>query len=154
MGGAVINIVTGGTLAKGLADFFFEDRFSAYTVSSFEGTTTFVLYFVIYLICLFGMRNINRENKEMVVSMNLFTVGIFFSFIGQQLENVFRIAYYFIIAMYPTFSRFINDQFKKDRVGSDIIHFVICMLLAIQYIWLGTGARTDDYTFFWNVTQF
>lgn len=154
LGGAAINISTGGTLSRALASLFFEDRFANYAVSSFEGTTTFILYFAIYLICLLGMRDIKRMNKEAIMSMNLFTVGIFFTFLGQQLENVFRIAYYFIIAMYPAFSQFINNQFKKDQMTAGLIHLIICVLLSAQYLLFGTGAGTGGYTFFWQVSHY
>lgn len=150
LGGAVINIVSGGQMARGVASIFFEERFTNYAVSSFEGTTTFILYFIIYLICIFGTIDNRHHNKDTIVAMNIFTVGIFFSFIGQQLENVFRIAYYFIIAMYPVFSQFIHLKFGNDKLSERLIVFILCILLSVQYLVLGTGAGANEYTFFWQ----
>lgn len=147
---ALAIVLSGGGVSKTIASLIFDERFEGYSLTKFEGNTTFYLYLIMYAISLSGMRNIIKHDNNAVIAMNMFTIGIFFSFIGQQLDSVFRIAYYFIFAQFPVFSVFIYNQIKGEHIMAEFVHFIICVLLVAQYLLLGTGAGTDNYTFFWE----
>ena len=84
---------------------------------------------------------------------SIISMGIFFSILGQSMDNVFRIAYYFIFLLFPATSLMLDCMFV-DKKTSRAVSFIASFLLAVQYILLGTGAGTQDYEFFWAFNYF
>lgn len=149
----IFNVASGGALAEFFALYFYGDRFENYIASSrdlsFEGGTTFYIYMIIYILVFMAYPRLQLGNPSFIIDFNILSLGIFFSILGQSMNNVFRIAYYFIYVLFPTFAQFLILIFKKNLDASFII-FLTSLLLSIQYLVLGTGAGTEDYQFFWN----
>lgn len=149
-----LNIFTDGAITSFAAKFFFQDRFSGYLARSdekeFEVSITFFVYLFVYVLALFGIKSINKDNQTFYQDFNVLTIGIFLSLLSQSMDNLFRIAYYFIFALLPIFSKLIMSIFK-NRNTSGMVHFIVSLLLAFQYIILGTSAGTQDYHFFWEI---
>ncbi len=148
-----LNIVTSGSLVDYLASFFFGGRFDSYIARSvgmeFEGGATFFIYLFFYFLVLAFYRKIKKRDVFLSKEFSILSVGIFFSAIGQTMDNVFRIAYYFIFLLFPVSSQMLLSMFNDKKTYS-LICFVASFLLAVQYIVFGTGASTENYEFFWT----
>lgn len=152
----LVNFV-GGQVITYLASSFFGGRFDGYLARSanmeFEGGATFFIYISFYLLLLANTRSLKKVDPSYEKKFALVTVGIFFSIIGQSMDNAFRVAYYFIFLLFPATSLLLDNLFrnKNDR---GMIYFTMSVLLAIQYVLLGPGAGTDNYQFFWTFNYF
>lgn len=148
-----INIGTSGAIVNYLGSMLYVGRFDSYLERStsmvFEGGATFFIYIFFYLLILLSYRNIKRNNVSFDIEFSLLSVGIFFSVIGQSMDNVFRIAYYFIFLLFPATSQLLMSALNDKKLYSSIC-FIASLLLAIQYVVLGTGAGTEHYEFFWT----
>ena len=150
---AVINAASGNAIASALAITTFEDRFAGYVAKSqtmvFEGTTTFYFYIIFFILALALYNQLKKSDEHFTENLRLLTVGVMFSFMGQSMSNVFRISYYYIFLCMPIFSQVItnlSDNKQTERTWM----FVACVLLAAQYLILGTSAGTENYLFFWE----
>ncbi len=155
LGISVLNIISNGAITNGFVSAFFSDRFSGYIAASqeneFEGSLTVYIYLVIYLVSILFLKQLKREDQYYYKVFNILTIGIFFAILGQTVDNVFRISYYFIYALYPVFCKVLSLSVNNKNVES-FTGAVISVLLAMQYIILGPGAGTDEYRFFWDVS--
>lgn len=149
-----LNLVSDGAIADTVASLLYNDRFEGYIVRSqemaFEGSFTLYVYLIIYAISFLFYFQLKHNNKLFYQDFNILTIGIFFAFIGQSMDNVFRIAYYFIYPLYPIFSQLLFVLFK-DRKTVVLVGGIVSILLAVQYLILGPGAGTGMYKFFWEV---
>lgn len=154
LGISLVNYLTGGAVATKVASLFFNDRFSGYLSRSqdmaFDGSATLFIYLVIYFISLLFYRKMEHDDGSFYRDFNVLTLGIFFSILGQSMDNVFRIAYYFIYPMYPIFSNVLSSLLR-NRQAAGIVGFFVSLLLAAQYLYLGPGAGTDPYLFYWEI---
>lgn len=150
---SLLNILTNGSIAGVMANFFFADRFEGYVLRSqnmaFEGSFTIYIYITVYLVSLLYYKQLRRLDPVFYRDFNVLTIGVFFAILGQTMDNVFRISYYFIFPLYPVFSQVLSVMAKNRRVA-EILGVFVAILLAVQYIYLGPGAGTDDYRFFWQ----
>ena len=148
------NILTGGAIAAVMASLFFSNRFDDYIARSqkmvFEGSFTIYIYIMVYLISLLNFKRLRSLDSAFYRVFNVLTIGVFFAILGQTMDNVFRISYYFIFPMYPVFSQALY-AITKSRNEAAIYGAFTALLLAMQYIVLGPGAGTEDYRFFWQV---
>lgn len=149
----LLNFSTGGLIVNYLASVFYSGRFDNYLSRSagmeFEGGATFFIYIIFYFLIVFSYPSIRKKDSSFNKEFNILSMGIFFSTIGQSMDNVFRIAYYFIFVLFPATSQMIMSA-VKDKRSNSLICLAASLLLAVQYILLGTGAGTDHYEFIWN----
>lgn len=149
----MLNLGTSGKIVGFLGSIFFSGRFDSYLERSedmvFEGGATFFIYIFFYLLILMSYRQIKRKDVTFDKEFSILSVGIFFSTIGQSMDNVFRIAYYFIFLLFPATSQMIIS-IVKDKKSYSFYCFLASALLALQYLLLGPGAGTENYDFFWN----
>lgn len=149
----LLNFSSGGLIVNYLASVFYSGRFHNYLARSvgmeFEGGATFFIYIIFYFLILLSYPSIRIKDSTFSKEFNIMSMGIFFSTIGQSMDNVFRIAYYFVFLLFPATSQMIAALVNNKRAYSFICS-VLSIMLAIQYIPLGTGAGTDHYEFFWN----
>ena len=154
LGISIVNTLTDGRIAATFASVFFIDRFSGYIIRSqdmvFEGSFTLYIYLVIYFVSLLFYRQLMRIDQNAYMDFNVLTLGVFFAVLGQSMDNVFRIAYYFIYPMYPIFSN-VLFSLLRNRQATTLVSFIVSLLLALQYIYLGPGAGTAPYRFFWEI---
>lgn len=149
----IANIITNSIFLDYWATTFFNDRFESYleksTNMAFEGSGTFFLYMLFYFFILISYRKIKNSDAEFDKDFNVLSVGIFYSVLGQSMDSVFRLAYYFIFLLFPATSVMIQ-VIVKDKTTYHLSCFFASFLLAVQFILLGTGAETDNYEFFWT----
>jgi hypothetical protein len=111
--------------------------------------STFIIYLLLYVLSILQYRRLKAYDENFKGEFNLITVGIAFSAIGQGFANMFRIAYYFIIYLFPHFSTIL---FRNIERRTKVIFTIAAVLvLCVQYIVFGTGAGTENYEFFWQV---
>lgn len=153
-GAGILNIITGGVIANYFALLFFRDRFDGYIARSanmaFEGSYTLLIYLVVYVVSLLYFQTMTKKDNGVYRDYNVLTFGILFAILGQSMDNVFRIAYYFIYPLYPLTGQVIKVMFN-DKTTASIVCFLFAVFLATQYLYLGTGAGTENYSFFWQV---
>lgn len=149
----IVNILTNNALVSSLALITFEDRFEGYVERSqnmvFAGGFTFLIYVAIFIMSLFYYKIIKSKDDSFTESFKLLTIGVMFAFLGQSMDNVFRIAYYFIFISIPIFSQIIKSITSKQE--ESIIVFMTSVIFAAQYLILGTSAGVEEYVFFWEV---
>lgn len=154
LGVSVVNIITSNAIAAVMASLFFNDRFEGYIARSqnmvFEGSFTLYIYLVVYFTSLYYFKKISSLDPIFYRDYNVLTIGIFFAILGQTMDNVFRIAYYFIFPIYPVFC-LVLISIGKNRSTTTLLVPFVTLLLAMQYILLGPGAGTEVYRFFWQV---
>lgn len=150
----LLNFTSGGLIIDYLASVFYSGRFNSYIARStgmdFEGGATFFIYIIFYCLILLFYSMIKKKDSSFNKEFNILSMGIFFSTIGQRMDNVFRIAYYFIFLLFPASSQMMSILLNDKRSYS-LICSVLSVLLAIQYILLGPGAGTAPYRFFWEI---
>ena len=143
----------GGIIITNLASLFFGGRFDSHLALSankvFEGGATFYLYITFFVLILTFYRKMKRRDEYFDKEISIISMGIFFSVIGQTMDAVFRIAYYFIFLLFPATSLMLDCMFVEKKT-SRAVSFIASLLLAVQYILLGTGAGTQNYEFFWT----
>ncbi len=149
---ALINLVTKNRLVAGVAANLFGGRFAGYASTSigadFEGSTTFLLYVMIFAIVMLFFPILKQSYKDTGAMFRLASVAMMFSIIGQGMPNMFRIAYYFIFALLSFVPRLIERMFEpKMRI---VVIALIVLLMSGQYILLGPSAGVDNYVFYWQ----
>jgi len=149
----VFETVSGGVLVRVFNSFVFRDRYSGYVMraeeSGFSISTTFIIYLALLFLLLFCYRKLIEKDEFLPFYMRAISVGMMFSLIGQGFPNMFRIAYYFIIFLMAKTEDIVYALFTKD--SRKLAIWIIVVLLIAQYIYLGPGAGTDGYRFFWQV---
>lgn len=151
LGIAILNQLSGNAITMAAATIYADSRFAGYAnmFEDFEGTSTFYIYIIIASVAVLLYRQMKRADIAFEQNMRIMSLGIMFSIIGQSVSNVFRIAYYFIIHIFCIYPQ-ILDTLTNNKQLSKMLAYLSCILLAIQYIWLGTSAGTDNYKFFWD----
>lgn len=117
--------------------------------SQYNVGSTFIIYLFLYILSIFQYRRLIDIDENFQAEFRLITVGIAFSTIGQGFANMFRIAYYFIIYLFPYFSTILFRNI--ERKTKLIFTIAVALVLCVQYIVFGTGAGTENYVFFWQM---
>lgn len=147
--------VLGNTLLDKILNLVLPGRFGGYIDRASDASFGFglntVCYFLMTAFCLlfyFINKNASNKNKISDTLIRFSFIGTVIFLVGEGFPNLFRISYYFIIYLYPLFAEILNNVFdKKDYT---LIQTFLIGLLFIQYIYLGPGAGTNVYTFFWQ----
>jgi hypothetical protein len=117
--------------------------------SQYNVGSTFIIYLLLYVLSIFQYRRLRGNDENFEAEFRLISVGIAFSTIGQGFANMFRIAYYFIIYLFPHFSTILFRNI--ERRTKVIFAMAAALVLCVQYIVFGTGAGTENYVFFWQM---
>jgi hypothetical protein len=117
--------------------------------SQYNVGSTFIIYLLLYVLSILQYRRLRGNDENFEAEFRLITVGIALSAIGQGFENMFRIAYYFILFLFPLFSYVLFG--KMESRSRMVVSTVVCFALCVQYIVFGTGAGTENYIFFWQM---
>lgn len=117
--------------------------------SQYNVGSTFLIYLFLYVLLMLQYRRLKAYDENFKAEYRLITVGIALSAIGQGFENMFRVAYYFILFLFPLFSCVLFG--KMESRSRNVISTVVCFALCVQYIVFGTGAGTENYIFFWQM---
>ena len=153
IGFVVMNLLTSNALVSMIALSTFEERFANYVARSqnmsFDGGFTFYIYLLFFIIMLVSYKQLKEKDAVFPENMRMMTVGVMFAFLGQSMDNVFRIAYYFIFVIMPIMSQIIST-IVGNKKNEQIVFFLLSLALAIQYLALGTSAGVQDYQFFWD----
>lgn len=144
----VLNIASGGAIASFVSEFLFVDRFSGYLEKDFAFTasSTFILYVLMFVLVLNAHKTIARVDNNYWPTMRILSAAIMFSLLGQALPNLFRLTYYFIFPLFALLGLWVDLGSKTSK----IFPVTIFLILALQYIILGTGGGIDNYEFFWD----
>ena len=146
------NMISGNYIVYSLSQLFLNGRYAHYgeyaLQQSFSLSTTFVLFTFFYVVVLFISKKMIQKDDTYYITLNIITLGIAFSILGMGIDNIFRIAYYFIIPLFSAFDISLKYVFKRDDLH--IIKPLLCGLLVLQYVILGPGAGITEYVFFWE----
>lgn len=149
---AIVNVVSGNQLISLVLPYIVGNRFDAYTQhalnASAQAGSTFLIYVTMYFFACIYFKKLNESDKTFKKHFKLATVALMFSIIAQVFPNMFRIAYYFIFFLFVIFSQSIFYVFEKKY--APLIVALAILFLAAQYLFLGPGAGTDNYIFFWE----
>ena len=147
----IINLVAGGLVADILRNIAFEERFDSYDLNrEFQGGMTFVIYFIVFVFTIGMYKTMKIRDASYPESLRMATLGFVLVFIGQTVENVFRLAYYFNYASILIIPQLI-DGLMYNKISTKAAYFIVAFIFAAQYLILGTGPGTENYSFFWEV---
>lgn len=127
-----------------------DSRFSTYNSMENQGAgfTTYLLYFIIYIVLLYNKTSYIRQTQRGLLDFWLLVVAIFFQALVLVEPVMFRIAWYFSIALIIILPQIINTFSKSNRSIANTITYagVLFMYLGIT---MGT-ATVLPYKFFWQ----
>lgn len=146
------DLLTKHQISRFFVDLFFSGRFLFYFENAqyekFSFSSTFLVFLLIFILSMLFYNRLNKIDRNASENIRIGSAGIMFLLIGQNFPNMFRIAYYFIIAIFPLLVDLVNSIFNPRSRKK--MEYFITFLLFVQYLLLGIGAGVDDYTFFWQ----
>lgn len=146
-----INLATGGALALLIKGAAFEERFEGYSMDqAFHGGFTFIVYLLLFIYALVRYKDMKRIDNTYPESLRILTMGFALAFIGQTVENVFRMAYYFNFVNFMMVPVLLSAS-ASSKTEKNAIQFLVAIVFSLQYLILGQGAEIEEYSFFWEV---
>lgn len=126
-----------------------DTRFEEYEIDNLgAGLTTYLLYFAIYLILIFNLKNYERLTRRGGLDICLVFFSVLFQSTVLVQSIMFRIVWYFSIALIIILPQMIQTFTKSNRRLADAIVYS-----ALLYMYLGITMQTAHvvpYKFFWQ----
>lgn len=127
-----------------------DSRFSAYNSMENQGAgfTTYLLYFIIYIVLLYNKTSYIKQTQRGLLDFGLLVVAIFFQALVLVEPVMFRIAWYFSIALIIILPQIINTFSKSNRAIANTITYAGVLFM---YLGITMGSATVlPYKFFWQ----
>ncbi|MGN7763271.1 EpsG family protein [Paenibacillus sp. 22594] len=113
-----------------------------------SGSTLLLIYIGIYIFSLILRKKTNDESQENYQMYNLTLLGIIITMLSLDYDNFFRIGYYFIFSIVLLLPHTINRI--GDEKTRNLVSAIVIILIIAQFIIIGPGAGTENYSFFWG----
>ncbi len=126
------------------ATMFFDDRFESYGTiySSSQSMTTYIIQFILFLICFFQREKLIEKNKSNIYLFNLVLFGLFFQSFSGLIAEMFRISYFFSIFLIILVPRAMKEYPIKMRI---VLYSCFTLALLI-YLFLLSGSALPPYS--------
>ncbi len=146
-----INFITNGLIIKLIVQIPLLDQYQSYVFggeTTSSGSTLLLIYISIILFAFVVRNKIISKGDDIYLMYNLTIVGIAITTLSFEYANVFRIGYYFIFPIIILFPIVINRTL--DKKFQQLLIYTVILVLTAQFIFLGPGAGTVNYNFFWQ----